>query len=274
MFETGNNIKQAAVAGSFYPEQAEQLQGMFAEWMNHNQTNRTDIPRALIVPHAGYIYSGETAAKGFALWRDAMGPIKTIVVIGPAHRVPFNGMTTIDHDAVATPLGSLNIDTDLREHLLEQFDFLKVFNAAQAQEHSLEVEFPFIKHLLPKVKVLPLLNGRIDPHAVRQVFEALWHQEGVYFVISSDLSHFHDYATANFIDNETAQMIQLGQWQSLSGERACGYKGIQGLLAWAESYPLHIEPIERINSGDTAGDKHRVVGYGTWAFYEEKVQCV
>lgn len=269
MFETSKAIKQAAVAGLFYPEQAEQLQAMFSEWMDENQDKGCDIPRAIIVPHAGYIYSGEAAAKGFALWRDAADRIKTVVVIGPAHRVPVNGLTTIDHDAVATPFGNLNIDTSLRSQLLEQFDFLEIFNEAQAQEHSLEVEFPFIKHLLPEVKVLPLLSGRVDAHAVKQIFETLWHQEGVYFVISSDLSHFHDYATANFIDGETAQMIQQGQWQALSGERACGYKGIQGMLALAESFPLRIQAIERINSGDTAGDKNRVVGYGTWAFYDE-----
>lgn len=277
MFSSGN-VRQTAVAGMFYPQQAEQLNRMFSDWLPETGTHRSgevqslsSIPRALIVPHAGYVYSGQAAATGYACWQDAADFIKTIVVMGPAHRVGFHGITTVDFDAVDTPLGALEIDTALRDSILTQFKQVTVSNYAQQHEHSLEVHFPFIKHLFPEARVLPMLNGNASPEEVKQVLEYLWLQEGVYFVISSDLSHFHTYEEARQIDHETALMITHADWKNLNGERACGYKGIQGLLALKDKFPIDIQQLKLINSGDTAGDKSRVVGYGTWAIYEEGV---
>lgn len=264
-------VRPTAVAGAFYPDDPETILSAFSHWMPEKMhtENTSSIPRALIVPHAGYIYSGEAAAKGYQLWRDADEQIKTIVVMGPAHRVPFDGIATISVDEVETPLGNLAVDTKLRNELLSECSpVVGVSDIANAPEHSLEVHFPFIKSLLPNVKVLPLLNGQVSAHEVMAVMDRLWREEGVYFVISSDLSHFHTYEEAQSIDAETAIAIRQGNWQVLNGEMACGYKGIQGLLGLMPEHPMMIEELGVINSGDTAGTKDRVVGYGTWAVYE------
>ncbi|MDG6773026.1 AmmeMemoRadiSam system protein B [Thiomicrorhabdus sp. ZW0627] len=267
-----NDIRQTAVAGLFYPQQPELLLTMFKEWMPDEdmQSSNSEIPRALIVPHAGYVYSGEAAARGYKLWMGAEDQIKTVVVMGPAHRVGFHGITTLDFDAVDSPLGPLEIDTQLRDELLETFPQIEVSNFAQKQEHSLEVHFPFLKYLLPDVKVLPLLNGSVSVDQVKQVLENLWQRKDVYFVISSDLSHFHPYDEARTIDSQTAEMVNQANWLPLNGERACGYKGIQGLLALHDEFSMQIQEVGLVNSGDTAGDKSRVVGYGTWAIYRGK----
>ncbi|WP_319557647.1 AmmeMemoRadiSam system protein B [Thiomicrorhabdus sp.] len=272
-----NHVRPAAVAGLFYPADASQLHGWLKQALGTTNTTAENddknlIPRALIAPHAGYIYSGGTAAKAFRLWAQANDQIKTVVVMGPAHRVGFYGMSTVDFDELETPLGNLKLATDLRDRLMSAFPYLRFHNAANEPEHSLEVMFPFIKELLPDAKVLPLLNGSISAEEVKDVLASLWQEDGVYFVISSDLSHFHPYAEAQAIDAETADMIESGQWQTLDGEHACGYKGIQGLLAMSEDMSLRVESIERVNSGDTAGSKNSVVGYGSWAIYQETEQ--
>lgn len=265
------NIRPTAVAGTFYPGEAPVLQDWLQQTLLSKQYTQknSSLPRALIVPHAGYVYSGQIAAHAFRLWRDADQKIRTVVIMGPAHRVGFYGMATIDFDALATPLGTLKVDTELRVRLLNEFEFLQINNYAHAPEHSLEVMLPFLRSLLPAVKVLPLLNGSLNVDEVKSVLEKLWQQEGVYFVISSDLSHFHPYSEAQSIDAETAAWIENKQWPNLDGNHACGYKGIQGLLAMNQAERLKIDPIERLNSGDTAGSKDSVVGYGSWAIYEK-----
>lgn len=266
-----SHVRPAAVAGAFYPDDPQVILSAFSHWMpEHTETSVTDksIPRALIVPHAGYIYSGEAAAKGYQLWRDATSQIKTIVVMGPAHRVPFDGIATISVDEVETPLGNLQVDTRLREVILSDCPQVRISDIVNAPEHSLEVHFPFIKSVLPDVKVLPLLNGQVSAHDVMAMMQRLWREECVYFVISSDLSHFHTYSDAQSIDSRTAEAIRQGNWQMLNGEMACGYKGIQGVLGIMQEHSMMIEQLELINSGDTAGTKDRVVGYGTWAVYE------
>lgn len=269
-------IKEAAVSGLFYPKKASELHSLFDQWFKTPPVSSfaNQPPRALILPHAGYVYSGETASKGYALWQGAADKIKTVVVMGPAHRVGFQGITTVDYDAVETPLGPLQIDIQLRDVLLAEFPEVEISNYAQQQEHSLEVHFPFIKYLLPDAKVLPLLNGTVRPEEVARVLKTLWEQEGVYFVISSDLSHFHFYEEAQRIDRQTAEMVNHGEWLGLNGERACGYKGIQGLLSLKNEKPIEIQMLELINSGDTAGDKSRVVGYGAWVINEETINDI
>ncbi|QKI89278.1 AmmeMemoRadiSam system protein B [Thiomicrorhabdus xiamenensis] len=266
------SIRETAVAGLFYPDNATVLGDWLATTLGSEAgTNKveTTIPRAIIVPHAGYIYSGDTAAKGFELWQGAQDKIRTVVVLGPAHRIGFRGVSTVDFSALATPLGELEVDCRLRDELLQRFDFLSIHNAAHAPEHSLEVELPFIKYLLPDVQVLPLLNGSVSVQDEIDLIRDLWRREGVYFVISSDLSHFLDYDNARKIDAETADLIEAREWQSLSAERACGYKGIQSVLAAREDRSLQVVRLQTLNSGDTAGDKSRVVGYGAWALYEK-----
>ena len=266
------NIRPMAVAGRFYPANAPALH----QWLqstieiNAKPDSAKAPPRALIAPHAGYIYSGETAAKAFAFWKDCQDEIQTVVIMGPAHYVGFHGIATIDHQQVATPFGSLEINNQMREELLEKFSYLQVNNEANAPEHSLEVMFPFVKELLPDTKILPLLNGAVSTEDVSEVLQFLWQQKGVYFVISSDLSHFHPYQEAQALDAKTANWIEQSQWQKLDGNHACGYKGIQGLLAMKAAKNVSIQRIACVNSGDTAGSKDSVVGYGSWAIYEQE----
>lgn len=264
------NTRPAAVADMFYPGTPQQIQ-QFIESCNVTSSQAQasqSIPRALIVPHAGYIYSGCAAWQGFKLWQGAGEKIKTVVIIGPAHRVGFKGVATVSVDAFATPLGSVPVDAELQSELLEKHDILGVSDVAHQQEHSLEVQLPFIQTVLPKAKILPLLNGNVESTQVFNIIKELWKKSGVYFVISSDLSHFHDYANAQEIDHQTAQLIEQNNWQDLNGERACGYRGIQGLLQQADANRIQVDRVALLNSGDTAGDKSRVVGYGTWALYE------
>ncbi len=265
-------VRPPAVAGAFYPASGEEIVSMIDPWLAEDiSLPRQDPPRALIVPHAGYVYSGAVAARAFSLWKNAP-QIKTVVIVGPAHRVPFYGIATVSVDALATPLGVVPVDARLRDALVARFDFVGYLDEAHAPEHSLEVELPFIQRVAPQAKVLPLLNGQVSAEQEAAVLEWLWQQKGVYFVISSDLSHYHPYEQAQQIDAQTAQLIEQGRWDALSGERACGFKGIQGLLKLAERHPLQLARLALVNSGDTAGPKDQVVGYGAWAIWEAPAQ--
>ncbi|SIN68313.1 hypothetical protein SAMN05443662_0026 [Sulfurivirga caldicuralii] len=268
----GLRIRPPAVAGMFYPADAAELDVMLEQWLSERPpVPREDPPRALIVPHAGYVYSGEAAARAFSLWKGA-DQIETVVVVGPAHRVPFYGIATVSADALATPLGTVPVDTALRDELVQRFDFVGYLDEAHAPEHSLEVELPFIQKTVPQAKVVPLLNGQISAEEEGALFEYLWNKPGVYFVISSDLSHYHPYEEACLIDAQTAHLIESGRWDQLTGERACGFKGIQGLLQVAERHPLEMARLALVNSGDTAGPKDQVVGYGAWAIWDATTQ--
>lgn len=274
-------IRPTAVAGTFYPSAASEIHHLFEKWRINAATAKSgdqktitnQRPRALIVPHAGYLYSGQAAFESYQFWQASDGTpleeIKTVVIMGPAHRYAFKGIATVSADALETPLGSLPVDTELRDALLAEFGSVIVSDKANAPEHSIEVHQPFIKGLLPNVKVLPLLNGDVSVNEVSRVLSKLWSRSDVYFVISSDLSHFHSYSDAQIIDRQTAQMIHAGNWQALSGARACGYKGIQGLLNLEHAPTFNIQELQLINSGDTVGDKEQVVGYGSWVIYEE-----
>lgn len=274
-------IRPTAVAGTFYPRSASEIQRLFDLWRLNAASAKSDgqkkisnkRPRALIVPHAGYVYSGQMAFESYQLWQAGdetpLEEIKTVVFMGPAHRYAFEGIATVSADALETPLGNLPVDTLLRDELLAEFGSVIISDEANAPEHSIEVHLPFIKEILPNAKVLPLLNGDISVHEVTKVLSKLWSRPGVCFVISSDLSHFHSYAEAQQIDQQTAQLINTRNWQSLNGARACGYKGIQGLLNLQKSHSFDIQELQLNNSGDSAGDKQQVVGYGSWAIYEE-----
>ena len=261
-------VRPAAVAGMFYPADPAELNQWLDTWLAAPvEVPRQDPPRALIVPHAGYVYSGALAARAFSLWKDAP-QIETVVVIGPAHRVPFRGIATVTADALETPLGQVSVDTRLRDELVRRFEQVGYLDVAHAPEHSLEVQLPFIQKTVPQAKVVPLLNGEVSAEEEAEVLEWLWQQPGVYFVISSDLSHYHPYEVARRIDGETARLIESGDWAALSGDRACGYKGIQGVLALAGRRPLEMARLGLINSGDTTGPKDQVVGYGAWAIWD------
>jgi hypothetical protein len=221
-------------------------------------------PKALIVPHAGYIYSGSTAAQGYAQLAAVRQTIRRVVLLGPVHRVPVRGLALPGADYFATPLGEIEIDQDAVAAIgaLRQ---VVVSPAAHAQEHSLEVQLPFLQLMLDDFKLLPLAVGDATPSEVAQVLDVLWGGDETLIVISSDLSHFLPYASAQAIDNETVQSI-LQLQTNLNHQQACGATPVNGLLLAARQHHLQPHLLGLCNSGDTAGDQNRVVGYAALAF--------
>jgi AmmeMemoRadiSam system protein B/AmmeMemoRadiSam system protein A len=218
------------------------------------------------VPHAGYVYSGGTAGKAYALLAPLAGRIRRVVLLGPCHRVWVPGIAAPTVQAFATPLGNIALDRAALDGLAD-LPQVVANDAAHAPEHSLEVQLPFLQTVLGEFKLVPLAVGQIGAAQVTQVIDRLWGGPETLIVISSDLSHFHGYAEAQKIDHATADQI-LALEQLTSFDQACGALPINALLAVARQRGLRIERIAQCNSGDTAGDKARVVGYASFALYE------
>lgn len=228
-----------------------------------------DRPKALIVPHAGYMYSGPIAAKAFILLEPLHERIERVVLLGPSHHVPFDGLAVPSSTAFETPLGRVPIDARARRRLLE-LPFVDVLDDAHHWEHSLEVQLPFLQEALDAFAVLPIAVGRATPEQVRQVLEALWDGDETLMVISSDLSHYHDYDTAKRMDAATAAAVESLDPERITGEDACGRIAVQGLLKAAKRHALVAHTLDLRSSGDTAGGRDQVVGYGAWAFTVSK----
>jgi AmmeMemoRadiSam system protein B len=223
-------------------------------------------PKALIVPHAGYIYSGPVAASAYARLRDAGSQIRRVVLLGPAHRLAFPGLALSSASAFATPLGAVELDPQAQESL-RKFPTVQVLDPAHAQEHSLEVQLPFLQEVLDDFHLVPILVGRATSEEVSAVLELLWGGDETLLLISSDLSHYHDYATAQQLDAATSRAIEELRPEALDFEDACGCLPVCGLLQSARQRGMAVETLDVRNSGDTAGDRNRVVGYGSYAFH-------
>jgi AmmeMemoRadiSam system protein B len=224
-----------------------------------------DDPKAVIAPHAGYIFSGPIAGSAFRVWADQTRTIRRIVLLGPSHFVDFPGIALPDAAAFATPFGSVPIDGGAVEEA-RSLPQIHEFPPAHEQEHCLEVELPFLQQTLSDFTIVPLVIGRATDEEVRQVIDALWGGEETRFVLSSDLSHYHDYETARRIDCATAESIEGNRADELSGNEACGHLGIRGFLKAAQPRGLSAQTLDLRNSGDTAGPRDHVVGYGAFAF--------
>ena len=254
--------RQPAVAGSFYPADPRQLHQMLDQYLN-NSESATKVPKALIVPHAGYIYSGPIAATAYARLKKAHGSITRVVIMGPSHHVAFSGLALSKAQSFITPSGSIMVDQRASEKIAT-LPFVNYIEQAHLYEHSLEVHLPFLQEMLDYFKIVPIVVGAASPEQVSQVLSALWGGDETLIVISSDLSHYHDYVTAQKLDKTTSAMIEQLKFESLEAESACGKVPISGLLKLAREKSLSIKTIDLRNSGDTAGDKHRVVGYGAY----------
>lgn len=269
--ETGNHsqVRQPAVAGMFYPSNPSELAHEVRALLHAtaSQTLRGDAPKAIVAPHAGYIYSGPTAACVYACIAPAASRIRRVVLLGPTHRVAVDGLALPAATHFATPLGDIEIDRDAA-NLLADMPQVGVSDLPHRQEHSLEVQLPFLQALLPQFRLLPLAVGRASAEAVAQVLERLWGGDETLIVVSSDLSHYLPYAAAREIDATTARRILAGD-PEISHDEACGATPLNGLLLAARRHGLHAEMVDLRNSGDTAGDRSRVVGYGGFAFYPE-----
>jgi len=266
-----NTVRQPAVAGAFYHSQkqvlANDIKTLLEEVTPDVDASKLS-PKAIIVPHAGYIYSGPVAASAYAQLSAKRDSIKRVVLLGPVHRVPVHGLALPDVSAFATPLGEIPIDLDAVA-AIRNMPQVVVSTAAHAPEHSLEVQLPFLQAVLGDFKLLPLAVGNATASEVAEVLEVLWGGEETLIVISSDLSHFHPYQAALAIDAQTAQDI-LNLQYTLSHEQACGGTPVNGLLLAARRHQLQPHLLDLRNSGDTAGDKDRVVGYAAFAFTERK----
>ena len=264
--ETYPSSRPPAVAGLFYPGNPAELAASVDQLLAEVPVIAAPQPKALIVPHAGYIYSGPTAAMAYAALAPWRSSIHRVILLGPTHRVAVDGLALPKTDTFATPLGNIRLDAAAIAQLakLPQVVFS---DPVHAQEHSLEVHLPFLQRVLDDFTLVPLAVGHATPQAVAEVLDLLWGGPETLIVISSDLSHFLPYATANQVDKNTCQHI-LQFDTHIQPDQACGAFPINGLLLTARQRSLAPQLIDHCNSGDTAGDKQRVVGYASFAFYE------
>ncbi len=257
-------IRPPAVAGAFYPGNPVQLQSMIDYFLDEAEDDgQSNPPKAIIVPHAGYIYSGPVAASAYARLKKQADNITRVVLIGPSHRVAFAGLAVPSVDEFATPLGNIKIDTQTVTEL-SAMPFVHYLEQAHSMEHSLEVQLPFLQTVLKSFQLVPIVAGDASADQVRQVLEKVWGGPETLIVISSDLSHYHDYETAREMDSYTSRLIEAKQYENLDFDSACGRTPVSGLLAYARDHDLSVKTVDLRNSGDTAGDKNRVVGYGAY----------
>jgi AmmeMemoRadiSam system protein B len=259
------SVRQPAVSGLFYSDDPDTLRHDIAEFLAEVTVQEGELPKAIIVPHAGYIYSGPVAARVYARLARGRDRIERVVLLGPSHRVPFYGLAATGASSYRTPLGDIPIDRPSLERVLALPQVVQL-DAAHTNEHSLEVQLPFLQLLLDHFELVPLVVGDASAEEVAEVLEQLWGGPETLVVISSDLSHYHDYATAQRMDRATSESIVSLHPERLGYEDACGRIPVSGLLLLASQRGLQGELIDLRNSGDTAGDKLRVVGYGAYAF--------
>lgn len=258
-------IRRPAVAGSFYPSGAPALRSAIAECARHAASVRPPgRPKALIAPHAGYMYSGPVAATAYgslAPWRKG---IRRVVLLGPSHHVAFHGLATSSAEYFLTPLGPVQLDlgTILA---LQELPFVRRRDDAHAAEHSLEVHLPFLQESLDDFRLIPLVVGEASPTEVAAALDRVWGGDETLIVVSTDLSHYHPYKKACDVDAETGQAIRQLDFSRIDGNRACGFRALNGLLTAAGQRALGVTALDERNSGDTAGDRRRVVGYGSYA---------
>lgn len=260
-------IRKTAVAGSFYPSEAKELSDLVDSLIYEKPAEELPPPKAIIAPHAGYIYSGSVAASAYRLWLPLKGEVERVVVLAPAHRVGFAGMALIDADFYETPLGNVEIDKAAYAEIAKLPEVLYL-DAAHEEEHSLEVHLPFLLQVLGGFKLVPIVVGDANAEDVSRVLETLWGGEETRIVISSDLSHFHSYSLAQECDEETAKAIMTLNDKAIYEDAACGKRPIGGLLHLARLHGFKVKQLDLRNSGDVTGEKNRVVGYGSWGFWE------
>ncbi|MGA7801786.1 MAG: AmmeMemoRadiSam system protein B [Gammaproteobacteria bacterium] len=259
-----STVREPAVAGLFYPADPDELRAMVDGFLAAADASGP-APKALVVPHAGYVYSGPVAASGYARLAGARSTIRRVVLLGPAHRVGFRGLAASSAKQFATPLGSIPVDRAAVEDILS-LPQVHSLDEAHAQEHSLEVHLPFLQACLQEFTLVPLVVGDATAQEVDEVLERLWGGPETLVVISSDLSHYHDYDSARRLDTATSRAIEALRPQDIHYEQACGRNPISGLLVAARKHGLHGKTVDLRNSGDTAGGRDQVVGYGAYVF--------
>ena len=270
--QVGCTVQPPAVAGIFYPGEPDKLRNDVDQFLNLARSKAvTKVPagqkaKALIAPHAAYLYSGAIAAAAYTQIQAQAKEIRRVVIFAPAHRFAFRGLATASADCFHTPLGGIVVDQAGRQQLLNDVSSVHVLDEAFHQEHALEVQLPFLQQILGDFILLPLLVGDTSSLEVEQVMKQCWGGPETLIVVSSDLSHFHDYDTAERMDQHTSANIESLHPESITTGDACGRIPISGLLLAAKEKGLQGKIVARCNSGDTGGDRQRVVGYGAYVF--------
>jgi len=260
-------VREPAVAGFFYPDDAGELRATIETLLKRaGRPQRGPAPKALIAPHAGYVYSGPVAASAYARLLPYRDRYKRVVLLGPCHRVAFRNLASSGADVFRTPLGDIPLDKAAIAAL--DASLAGVFEPAHEMEHSLEVHLPFLQVVLGRFTLVPLVVGDAGPETVADVLETLWYGEETLIVISSDLSHYLGYDRARARDRHTCVAIEQLDNQHIGHEEACGAAPLGGLLLEAKRHGMQVTTLDLRNSGDTAGSKDRVVGYGAWMLVE------
>jgi len=262
-----SSIRDAAVAGSFYPRDARELSRQVRKFLDAAPTG-VGVPKAIIAPHAGYVYSGPVAGSAYANIVALRERVTRVVLLGPAHRVWVRGIAASTKASFRTPLGGVALDQGRIRGLVSELPYVQFCDEAHADEHSLEVHLPFLQETLERFTLLPFAVGDATAEQVETVLERLWGGAETLIVVSSDLSHFHDYATARRLDRATSDAIEQLDPDRIEFEHACGRVPVSGLLRIAAQRRLQASTVDLRNSGDTAGPHDQVVGYGAYLFRE------
>ena len=261
-------VRPPSAAGLYYPRDADGLRRALRTLLATTTMEVARLPKALVVPHAGYACSGTVAAAAYrTLQTPAASAIRHVVMLGPSHRVPMRGMAMPTWDFYATPFGQVAV-SDAARTRLRQLGLVGIADAPHALEHSLEVQLPFLQTTLAEFDLLPIAVGAGPVEQVCRALEAVWGGPETLIVVSSDLSHHHTHLEAQTLDAQTAQLI-LARRSDIADAQACGACGLNGLLECARHRKLDVRLLDRSTSGDTGGDDSRVVGYGSFAFYEK-----
>jgi MEMO1 family protein len=261
---TSKTVRNPAVAGMFYPAEPARLRATIQQYLESAESTGS-VPKAIIAPHAGYVYSGPIAASAYARVVPAADIIKRVVLLGPAHRVSFRGLALPSCESFITPLGTIPVDQEAVAKIV-QLPQVLVMDDAHAAEHSLEVHLPFLQTVLSQFALVPLAVGQASAAEVGEVLECLWGGAETLIVISSDLSHYYDYETARLMDGTTSRAIEKLRPEDIKYEQACGRIPINGLLQVARRRGMSAKTVDLRNSGDTAGPRDQVVGYGAYVF--------
>lgn len=262
--------RPAAVSGMFYPGAVGELEEQISGFLHEHTYAGTQVPKAIIVPHAGTIYSGSIAAFAYRTLSQYRHVIRKVILLGPAHRVYIKGLGLPTVDQFQTPLGEIDLDTKAIQKLVSDFPQVAFTDNAHAEEHALEVQLPFLQNVLASFRLIPFVVGDATELEVANVIEHLWGGDECLIIISTDLSHFHSYTKANKLDAITASHIEALRGDRLGEHAACGRVPLRGLLRIARQREMTIQRYDLRNSGDTAGTKDQVVGYGSWGLYENQ----
>ncbi len=260
------------VAGLFYPADPQALSAAVRQYLQEAHTSVQGKPKALLVPHAGYPYSGPVAASAYAQLIPHRDQISRVLLFGPSHRVPFRGLVYSRAEAFLTPFGPVPVDLPAYEALAD-LPQVRPDERPFAGEHCLEVQLPFLQQILEDFRILPFLVGDASAESVAQVMERLWGGEETLILISSDLSHYLAYEQAQHLDLQTSRAIESLRPEAIGPEQACGRNPLRGLLAAAKRRGLRPHRLDLRNSGDTAGPRDRVVGYAAYAFIPAERQA-